>query len=313
MENIAVSIIIPVYNVEKYLRECINSIINQTLKDIEIICIDDGSSDNSFDILEEYAKIDNRIKIIKQANQGVSTARNNGIRLSNADYICFIDADDYISNDYLEQMYNKIVETNADIIINDNIIKFSNDNKNKIGNEISQKRENGIYDINSKFIQSMYPSVWGKLYKKKMIFELGINFPCNLIHEDLCFNYKLLPYLRKAVQSNIGNYYYRQRQNSLTSKKKKTHSFDSIKVFENIYLYYKENNLLDEYELPYRLIAYRSSLVYEYIEFRKKVLEMIKSLNLDIKKMKSDKKLKLLLISPNILIYRINKFFNFLR
>ena len=111
-----VSVIIPVYNVEKYLRECLDSVVNQTLKDIEIICINDGSPDNSLAILEEYAKKDSRIIVISQENSGVSTARNVGIDLAKGDYLYFIDADDYAEPDLLELSYQKALSTQCDIV-----------------------------------------------------------------------------------------------------------------------------------------------------------------------------------------------------
>ena len=103
-----VSVIIPVYNVEDYLRECLDSVINQTLKDIEIICIDDGSTDNSLEILKEYAQRDNRIFIIDRENRGVGKSRNEGIEKANGEFVCFIDPDDlYPTNDILEKLLNE--------------------------------------------------------------------------------------------------------------------------------------------------------------------------------------------------------------
>jgi len=111
-----ISVIIPVYNVEKYLRQCLDSVVNQTLKDIEIICVNDGSTDNSQQILEEYAKKDKRIKLINQENQGQSVARNVGIKVSSGEFVSFIDSDDLLpTNDILEILYNKAVENNVKI------------------------------------------------------------------------------------------------------------------------------------------------------------------------------------------------------
>ena len=111
-----VSVIIPVYNVEEYLRECLDSIINQTLKDLEIICINDGSTDNSLEILKEYASKDNRIKIIDKKNEGVAQARNKGIKSAKGGFVCFVDPDDiYPSNDILESLYTGAIEHNVNI------------------------------------------------------------------------------------------------------------------------------------------------------------------------------------------------------
>lgn len=306
-----ISIIIPIYNVEKYLRECLYSVINQTVKDIEIICINDGSSDNSLNIIEEFAEKDSRIKIINQDNHGIGYARNKGIEVSSADYIYFLDSDDYISNDFLEPMYNKAIENNADIVFNDNIISFDERNKNKTKQVIREKLDNGIYYIDSEFINKRYinPVVWSKLYKKSKITENNIYFPIGLISEDAYFYYALLPFLKKAVQINNGTYYYRERQGSLTHQKVKKYSYDSIRIFELIYNFYKKNNLLGKYTLPYRLIAYRSTQNGEYSKYRKEVLKMIDKLHLDINKMQEDYKLNLLLKSKNRLTYSFRKIF----
>ncbi len=112
-----VSVIIPVYNVEKYLRQCLDSVVNQTLKDIEIICIDDGSTDNSLNILKEYAAKDSRVKLIIQKNQGVSAARNQGLRAISGEYYLFIDSDDWIDEQMLENMYNKAIDDSVDLVI----------------------------------------------------------------------------------------------------------------------------------------------------------------------------------------------------
>ena len=111
-----ISIIIPAYNVEKYLSQCLDSILAQTFKDFECICVNDGSTDNTLTILREYANKDNRIKIINQKNSGSSVSRNNGIKQALGQYISFIDADDWVTENYLEILYNKIIETDADIV-----------------------------------------------------------------------------------------------------------------------------------------------------------------------------------------------------
>ena len=115
--NLKVSVIIPVYNVEQYLNQCLDSVINQTLKDIEIICVDDGSTDNSFKMLEEYAQKDNRIKVIHQKNKGAAAARNEGLYIAQGKYLSFLDSDDFFEIDMLEQMYNCAEKYNTDIVV----------------------------------------------------------------------------------------------------------------------------------------------------------------------------------------------------
>ena len=119
---IKVSVIIPVYNVEKYLEECLNSVISQTLKDVEIICVDDCSTDNSCLILDKYKDIDSRIILIRHdINRGLGPARNSGLAIANGEYILYIDSDDYISNDYVETLYVTAKKYNSDVVSNLNI------------------------------------------------------------------------------------------------------------------------------------------------------------------------------------------------
>ena len=124
-----VSVIIPVYNTEEYLRECLDSVVNQTLKDIEIICIDDGSTDSSLDILKEYAKKDNRITVLKQKNQSSGIARNAGLSIAQGKYLSFLDSDDLFELELLESLYKKIISTKSDIAICD-ADKFDSEGNN---------------------------------------------------------------------------------------------------------------------------------------------------------------------------------------
>lgn len=297
LNDIKVSVIIPVYNVEKYLAECLNSIVNQSLKGIEIICINDGSSDNSLKIIEKYARFDKRIKIInKEASGSASAGRNIGIHTATGEYICFIDSDDLISLDYLEKMYVKAKETNADLVTNNNINAFIEKNLKK------QKRFLKTNVINS--------LAWSKLYKRDIIIKNSLRFPEGYIYEDEYFYYTLIPYIKNSVIYNCEMYYYRQSQSSLMGKGKTEKKYQIIDIFRLIYNYYQEHNFLYSYKLPYSILKYRSSQISDYKRYRNKFLELINELNLDIEEIKKDKKLRLLLISPNKFLYRINGIFN---
>ena len=119
MKKVKLSIIVPVFNTEKYLSECLNSLINQTLKSIEIICVDDGSTDNSLSILEKFHSKDERVKIIHQGNFGVSVARNNGIAMAQGEYIGFVDSDDWVDADFFEKLYNASQKFGAEVVAGD--------------------------------------------------------------------------------------------------------------------------------------------------------------------------------------------------
>ena len=133
-KNIEVSIIVPVYNVEEYLERCLESIINQTFKNIEVIALNNGSTDNSLNILLKYAEKDKRIKVIDNYNLGVSEARNNGIREANGKYIVFVDSDDWLDKDMIEIIYSNIVENDCDLVMCTYVREFGNHSKEKVFN-----------------------------------------------------------------------------------------------------------------------------------------------------------------------------------
>ena len=216
MNNIKVSVIVPVYNVGKYLPECLNSLINQTLKEIEIICINDGSTDNSLEILNGYAQKDNRIKVINQENQGVSVARNVGIDLANGEYLMFLDGDDYLRCDACEIAYNSIKKDNSDICMFGYTVQvddeFIDGRELKVLREYADKKE----QLN---LYSFYSSI-DKIYKTTFLKDLNIKFIENLqTAEDLVFSSCV--YFQKPMYSIIPEslYFYRfNRIGSLTTK-----------------------------------------------------------------------------------------------
>lgn len=208
-----VSIIIPIYNVKPYLRKCLDSVINQTLENIEIICVNDCSPDNSLAIVKEYAKNDDRIKIIDfKKNQGVSIARNKGLDIAQGEYIGFMDADDYVDLDFYEKLYNIAKSENSDIA---KAMRFEID-------ILGQKK---LQELNSQISLNKFNFTYQwttAIYKNEVIQSNKIRFPLNLQHtEDIVF---LTHCLIKANKiSLIGNthYYYCRHANSLNSEEKK--------------------------------------------------------------------------------------------
>lgn len=216
-----ISVIIPVYNVEKYLRKCLDSILNQSFQDFEVICIYDISNDKTVDILKEYAEIDNRIKLIDNQKQGISNARNLGILNSKGEYLQFVDSDDWIEPNCFELAYNKISETDADIVcFAYNYYEYNYNNLK--GNTISQIE---TYQKNPDYINRLIDLVWtcwNKIFKKSFIIENNILFPKEIIYaEDGIFNliclYKnpKLEVLKEVLYNYMG-----YRENSSTSLKK---------------------------------------------------------------------------------------------
>ena len=193
-----ISVIIPVYNVEKYLRFCLDKVINQTLKDIEIICVNDGSTDNSLNILKEYQQKDERIKIIDRENKGLSATRNDGMRLATGEYIAFLDSDDYVDLDFCEKMYKAAMENNCDIACC-NIIRFNEKSKKAMvkHNKVKvEKRPRNKYKL-AKIPEHNY--VWNKIYNRKKIIALDLFFEEGVSYEDVMFSHKTIFYLNKIV------------------------------------------------------------------------------------------------------------------
>lgn len=210
-EKTLFSIIVPVYNVEKYLDKCLASILRQTFKNFECIIIDDGSPDNSNAIIDKYVKLDQRFKVIHQKNMGISAARNTGLDIAKGDYIIFVDSDDYIADDYLEKFAKKIADTDADIVICGFIEAYKDYEKNKVFTAESTEV------IKQNILADVWPSyVWNKCYKKDLF--TNIRFPVGKIFEDILTIPELCLYAQKIVCIPDKLYYYnRQNENSITT------------------------------------------------------------------------------------------------
>ena len=208
------SIIIPVYNTEKYLEKCISSVINQKYKNFEVILIDDGSKDNSGAICDEYAKKDNKVKVIHQINAGVSTARNVGIKNANGKYIIFLDSDDSLNGESLTRL-NDIIEKNEEI----DCILYNVDGEFKDGMYKEEKLKSLIVQL---IITEKINPPWNKVYKRNIIEENNIVFDKNIqIGEDLLFSITYLSYANNICILNEELYNYTvDNSNSLTRKYK---------------------------------------------------------------------------------------------
>lgn len=227
-----ISIIIPVYNVEKYLKRCLDSIINQSLKDLEIICINDGSTDNSLKIIEEYSKKDTRIKIITQKNSGISATRNRGIALANGEYISFIDSDDWVDLNFYEKLYSSAKKYNADIAAA-GIIRL---NKHRQKFYLNFSEEKTYTTPKEKFRICDIPDinyVWNKIYKLEKIKNLKLKFQEGIVYEDLIYTPQAIYYLDKLVTVPNTYYYYWRTPNSIVTNKSKTYK-DNLKYAKNL-------------------------------------------------------------------------------
>jgi glycosyltransferase involved in cell wall biosynthesis len=193
-----VSVVIPVYNVEDYLRQCIESVLKQTLKDIEIICVDDGSTDSSLSILEEYASQDNRIKIIKQANGGAGAARNNGLRNATGDYLSFLDSDDFFEPDMLEEAYNKAEKYKADFVVFNSDQYHMDTQKFVEVPWVLRKKDIPPYmpfsyrQLTDNVFKTFVGWAWDKLYNRQFVLEHDLWFQEQRTSNDMLFVFSAL-------------------------------------------------------------------------------------------------------------------------
>lgn len=319
-----VSVVIPVYNIEKYIGDCLNSIINQTYKNLEIICIDDCSTDESMKKVNEYAEKDTRIKILKQKeNRGQGEARNLGIIKSvTGEYVYFIDSDDFIEKNYIEEMVNVIEKKNVDLVCNVNILKYyGKDNiKNKF---IKNKREfvlNKKLDWNEDFMDKLPISAWCKLYKTEILKKHEILFAENkLKFEDFYFWYILKTRLKSVCIIYGSIYFYRQRNDSIMSinKYNNNNCFDSIRIINLIYKNYKDSDLLDKHAIPFSWLNKYFKKICDKKNFFNTIKDNFKMMKIDIIKNKKIYKKKDLLFfktvlnSKNYFLFKIK--YNFFR
>jgi len=207
-----ISVIVPVYNVEKYIKKGIESLLAQSYQNIEIILVDDGSPDNSPAILDQYTKKDSRIKVLHQKNQGVSTARNNGIKISNGEYILFVDGDDYVGKDYVEFFYKLISQKSADIAVNYDLFSALNSSHNHHEKEEVESPDQIIEDI---YLGKMNVAVWNKMYKKSFLEKNNIRFNPKIWYgEGMLFNIECLSSTKKIAVGSRKVYYQVYNQNS---------------------------------------------------------------------------------------------------
>lgn len=233
-----ISVIVPVYNVEKYLNKCVESIVNQTYKNLEIILVDDGSTDSSGTICDQWAKKDNRIRIIHKENGGLSDARNKGLSVANGDYIGFVDSDDWIDLDFYKTLIINCKRYNADLAACKVIKEFDDHEETFICDctkELFSPEEAIETLLNGKVFLAV---VWNKLYKRTLFTD--VEFPVGKIHEDEFITYKVLGSAKRLVFNKSTYYYYRQREGSIMS----TISYNNTDVLEAYYqrcIYIKEH------------------------------------------------------------------------
>ncbi len=234
--QIKISVIVPVYNVEKYLKRCLDSLINQTLKDIEIICVNDGSTDNSLSILDEYAKKDSRIIILNQKNAGLSAARNSGMEIAKGEYIGFVDSDDWVDLDFYEKLYYAAKNNDCDIAVADFIREHPTKKKKRLNitkEEIFEKPEDK-YMICKTYREGC---VWNKIYRTEFLKRIDLKFVVGMYYEDRDFTARSLFYSKKLI--TVPDTYYRYFVNPKSIVKK------GINVIQNEHYILVRQQVLD--------------------------------------------------------------------
>ena len=261
-----VSIIVPVYQVEKYIRQCVDSILAQTFTDFELILLDDGSKDRSGQICDEYAAMDRRVKVIHKENGGLSDARNRGMDQAAGNYFMFIDSDDYIAPTMLECLYKNILIEDADLAICNFLYLFENDRKKDFSTSMKSEvlcAKEIFYNRKNERCYGIWTVAWNKLYKKEVFGKLRFRF--GKYHEDEFWANDIYQLDIKIVTIPECLYYYRQRDNSIMGKKSAARNLDIIEALqERIYIYLKKPEYADQ---AYKVLVF--SL--EYLEESKRL------------------------------------------
>ena len=289
---IKVSIIVPFYNVENYIEKCLQSLVNQTLEDIEILLVNDGSQDGTEVIAKQFVeKYPNKIIYLEKENGGLSDARNYAIPHAKGEYIAFLDSDDYVETNMYEEMYNKAKEENLDYVECDFLWEYPDKTLESKGKQYNNKKE---------MFTHTRVVAWNKLIKREIVQSNHLEFPKGYRYEDVEFFYKLLPLIHHYGIIQKPFVHYVQRENSI-SNVQNTRTKEIIDILGHVITYYKTKNLFDEYkeEIEYtyaRYILCSSMLRMVMIEDKKERKEIInfawKSLNTQFANWKKNTYLK---------------------
>lgn len=267
-----VSVIIPVYNTSKYLKECLDSLINQTLSDIEIICVDDGSTDMSLEILNDYAAKDQRVKILSQENQGQSVARNFGIKVAKGEYIGFIDSDDWADYHMFENLYNNAKTYDSDIsmcsitLCDEKTGEYTTNDPYLTLDLFPESLENRSFTYKNTldFIFRICVVPWNKIFRREFLINNGLSFIEGLNFEDNVFNLQTIVEAKNiSLIKEPLVYYRRASETSYTFGKSEYKKLDFFKIFEIEEKFLKEKGLYQDLE-DYFLLTKKNTLVYWY-------------------------------------------------
>ena len=243
---IKVSVIVPVFNTEPYLRRCLNSLVKQTLRELEIILVDDGSTDQSYRIMEEYEqKYGDRIRLYRKENGGQASARNLGIRVSRGSYIGFVDSDDYVDLRMFEEMYQAAVKDQCDMV--ECRYRYLKEEGKRIREYRSRGHIRQYRNQREMFIDTQ-ASPCNKLYRREVLMREGVDFPEGYIYEDTALYIKTIPFVKRERFLDRAYYYYFLRGSSTMNGNKSGKVGHIFPVLENILDFYKRNAFYDIYQ-----------------------------------------------------------------
>lgn len=240
-----ISVIIPVYNVQEYLDHCVTSVQNQTYQNIEIVLVDDGSTDGCGEMCEQYTKRDNRILVIHKENGGLSDARNEGMKKAHGQYITFVDSDDMIDRKFIEKLYVALKKSGSDIAFcnyietNENIIKVECQETGTLHTYSNIECLKNLYQPKE---HGMTFVTWGKLYDIRLFRDYGIQFPYGKIHEDTFVTYQIVYYAKCITFLNLPLYYYRIRPNSIMHSSSPSQHLHGIEATRSACRFFFKNN-----------------------------------------------------------------------
>lgn len=259
--QILVDLIIPVYNVSPFLRECLDSVVQQTFKDFRVIIVDDGSTDDSGQICEEYVKAYSYMTVIHQQNMGLSGAKNTGLRHSTAPYVIFLDSDDWMSPEALESLYEIATAHNSDIVQCKTVLEYHKTRERPFDIKTCKAIDMEVEDVYKSIfsVNDVGPASWGKIYKRKIVEDLV--FPVGKVHEDVAVLERLLSRVTKFTYFDAPLWHYRYREDSISRTHyapKNKYLFDCIVGMENVIKKYPS---LISYYQGYKLLMVKSLLI----------------------------------------------------
>ena len=249
--NKTISVVIPAYNVEQYIEKCLDSVLCQTYRDLEVIVVDDGSTDNTAQLIKKYTS-DKRVKYINQENAGVSAARNNGMNAASGEYLAFVDSDDYLENTMYEKLYAALLKTDVDVAVCNYSLVYESHTDYEYANTENDEVDISMPEYFYKYCACDKPNnyIWTRLYKTGTVRKSGIRFENHKLGDDTLFNFKLLPFLKRIsyVSGGYYNYFQRPGSNVYTVAAKNNLARVYADSFQSLINHYKMNGFTNYLE-----------------------------------------------------------------